>query len=137
MISILFLAFFVIIFIYCSFNIIKIRKNSKLPLSGTNDPIELTRWIAAQNNFNQYSIWFLLMLFVIDFYGDLIWEVLALGVVFAIGRIFHLLSMTKLEKYENGQILEMPKYRIWGMKITLLILFYMIVRISYIAITLF
>jgi len=123
MITFIFTSLLSLIFVFFSFQIIKRRRKFSVPL-GDNNILELRRWISAQNNFVQYSLFFIMLLFFLEVAGNNKIEIIILGSLFFVSRIIHACSLVFIEKYENNQLTAIPKVRVLAMMITFFTIIY-------------
>lgn len=114
--------------IFLSFGTIKVRKSQKIAL-GDNESIELKKWIRAHGNFTEYAPLTLILLFIAEYMKVSKLEIALAGTLFIVSRFLHAYSLTKDEKYENGQITQTPKFRMMGMILTFLVIFFLCFRI--------
>lgn len=80
--------------------------------------------MAAQSNAIEYLPLALLLMTVLELNGASAWFIHAFGMIFIVGRLYHI----------KGMFSQRLKYRVWGMKITLYSLVALaIINIGYIA----
>lgn len=128
MIIFIFASILSFLFFFLSFGVIKQRRFFKIAL-GDNDNIEIKKWIRAQSNFTEYTPFTLMLLFFLEYSGANKIEIAILGTLFTIGRFVHAYGLIKEEKYENGNLTQMPRARRTGMKLTFLIIIYCAFRL--------
>jgi len=117
-----------LILLYLSIGTIKVRKSNKI-IFGDGDNHELKQWIRAHGNFVENSPFILLLLFLLEYSGVSKVEIALAGTIFIAGRISHAYSMVKAEKYRDGKLLTDIKFRVYGMSLTFLVLFYCVIRL--------
>lgn len=128
MIIFIFTSILALLFVFLSIGVIKQRRIHKVALGDDNN-IEIKKWISAHNNFIQYTPFTLLMIFFIEYVGNIKIEILIIGLFFTIGRFFHAYGLTQEEKYENDKITKMPKARRTGMQLTFFVIIYCAFRL--------
>ena len=128
MISSLIAAILAALFLYLSLGTIKIRRANKIPI-GDGDNTRLQLWIRAQGNFAEYSPFILLLLFILENNGVSSIEIAIFGSLLIIARIMHAYSLTKHEQYVDGILQAKPTFRVAGMMLTFVVMFYCIGRL--------
>jgi uncharacterized membrane protein YecN with MAPEG domain len=103
--------------IFLSINVIKGRRFHKVAL-GNGEQQDMLARVRAQGNFAEYSIFFIVLLFLNETSGMPIFLVHIFGIIFLCGRALHAYSLLKDETYVDGQLAKNPTYRIAGMMIT-------------------
>ncbi|MBL6665091.1 MAG: MAPEG family protein [Rickettsiales bacterium] len=128
MTTLLIAAILTALFLYLSLGIIKVRRINKIPIGDGGDII-LQLWIRAQGNFAEYSPFILLLLFILESSGVSSVEIAIFGSLFLASRAMHAYSLIKHEKYIDGILQNKPIYRMAGMMLTFLVMFYCIGRL--------
>jgi len=114
----LYAAILAIMLIALSLNVIIGRRKFSVALEDKNN-IELKRRIRAQANFSEYSSLFIILSFMLEYNGSPTRTIHALAMIFIVGRLMHAYSILSHEKYENGELISQPSWRILGMMFTL------------------
>lgn len=87
-----FAAILAIFYVYLSFNVVKNRNRSKMPLIFWEDP-RLTEAIRAHGNFSEYAPIFLILLALMEINSNSgLWLYIA-GGIFTLARVFHSYSI--------------------------------------------
>ncbi len=103
-----------LLYVVLSFSVIIVRYRTRI-LLGDGGDFELKRRIRAHANFIEYTPLFLILAMLAEIQDiSRFWEHL-LCAAFLFGRIAHALSVSVLEKYENGKLLGLPLFRSTGM----------------------
>jgi uncharacterized membrane protein YecN with MAPEG domain len=118
MITSLLIPLFSIIFCFSSFKIISLRKKEKIVI-GTGESEILSRYVAASRNFFEYSIIFIILIFIIEINQTLNYKItLFFTFIFLTGRVLHFLSLTRIEPKSILNKKPNFKFRIFGMLLT-------------------
>ncbi len=112
MITPIYAALSVFLFIYLSFRVIGFRRKHLVAI-GDKDHKDLARAIRAQGNFAEYVPFALLLIYMLESGGAASWAVHALGSALLVGRLSH--------AYGVSQVKEDLKYRQTGMVLTFLV----------------
>lgn len=126
MITALYVGFYTIIFFVLSTLVMRKRRELKIAI-GSNGNEELERLISAHNNFMQYSIFMIMLLFFAEMEEILNPLMVHLfGVIFLVGRLLHFFSIAKFEAAKTPKTLKDAKaavnnkfiFRVIAMQIT-------------------
>lgn len=101
--------------IFCVLSIYVILNRKRLHISLGSGDDHLTRSIAVHTNFIQYTVFFIVLLFLCEKSGMFQYFVHIFGVLFTVGRLLHIYGLLVMEKKP------MPQYlpRVLGMILTL------------------
>ena len=88
LITALYAASLMIIFLYLSFNVVKMRKKYEVGI-GDGDNAELQRAIRVHANFNEYVPVIIILFAILELNGTSDLMIHALGTILVIGRILH------------------------------------------------
>lgn len=111
MVTSLFVSLLGFLYIAMTFKVIKGRRNQKISLGSGQDG-EIIHLTSAHSNFASYAPFFLIALFLAEIQRFNIWFLMVIGFLFLTGRILHYKSM--LDGGNNF------KYRVNGMKLTII-----------------
>lgn len=110
-------AIYAIILVMMSFYVSSVRRKKHIAMGDDGD-VTLRQAIRAQANFVEYTPFFLILLAVLELINGQALLIHILGIVFLVGRVLHMYSLLKAERYENGRITEFPRFRVAGMMLT-------------------
>ena len=94
MITSLFASFFGFFYIYIARQVILVRMKLKV-LFGTANSDELEQIVSAHDNFSKYTVFFLLLMLILELQDIQYLFLLVFGSMFFIGRIMHYSAMKK------------------------------------------
>lgn len=112
-VTLLYAALLSLLFVYHSAYVIRLRRSMKVVLGGGNHSA-LERAVRVHGNFAEYVPFALLLLFIVEQQGVVLWFVHSLGLCLILGRIIH--------AYGLRQVNENIKYRVVGMVLTFVVL---------------
>lgn len=116
MITGLFACLFTMMFMWLSIGTIGSRRRNRIILGdGDGDCPEMRRWMRAQGNFVEYTIWFMGLFFLCEQSGVSVIILYIFGLLFFVSRIAHAYSLIYVEKYKGKKVTTHVHYRFYGM----------------------
>jgi uncharacterized membrane protein YecN with MAPEG domain len=104
----IYVSIYTLIIVWLSIKVIKNRLKHRISV-GDGGVQALQIAMAVQSNAIEYLPLALLLILVLELNGADAWLIHAFGMIFIVGRVYHI----------NGMFTQRLKYRVWGMKITL------------------
>lgn len=104
----IYVSIYILIIVWLSIKVIKNRVKHRVSV-GDGGVQALQIAMAVQSNAVEYLPIALLLMLVLELNGAGAWLIHAFGMIFIVGRVYHI----------NGMFTQRLKYRVWGMKITL------------------
>jgi uncharacterized protein len=106
-------------FIGLSIHVIKGRRKFRVAMGDAQNH-EMLRRIRAHANFVEYSLFFIVLMALVEMNRFPAYGLHIIGIAFLIGRSMHAYSLLKDEVYVDGKITAMPRWRIRGIKTSFL-----------------